>query len=109
MNLKKLILVNNDCYKAGRTIKPTGIMVHSTGANNPNLKRYVGPDDGLLGVNTNNNHWNMSGTGACVHAFIGKLKDGMAILIPACVSSSPAFLMMYSAYKLKKQGDNIQP
>ena len=33
----------------------------------------------------------------------------MAILIPACVSSSPAFLMMYSAYKLNKQGDNIQP
>ena len=32
-----------------------------------------------------------------------------AILIPACVSSSPAFLMMYSVYKLNKQGDNIQP
>ena len=32
-----------------------------------------------------------------------------AILIPACVSSSPTFLMMYSAYKLNKQGDNIQP
>ena len=32
-----------------------------------------------------------------------------AILIPAYVSSSPAFLMMYSAYKLNKQGDNIQP
>ena len=31
------------------------------------------------------------------------------ILIPACVSSSPAFLRMYSAYKLNKQGDNIQP
>src|SRR5574337_1158157 len=30
-----------------------------------------------------------------------------AILIPACVSSSPGFLMMYSAYKLNKQGDNI--
>ena len=30
-----------------------------------------------------------------------------AILIPACASSSPAFLMMYSAYKLNKQGDNI--
>ena len=29
-----------------------------------------------------------------------------AILIPACASSSPAFLMMYSAYKLNKQGDN---
>ena len=32
-----------------------------------------------------------------------------AILIPDCASSSPAFLMMYSAYKLNKQGDNIQP
>ena len=31
------------------------------------------------------------------------------ILIPACASSSPAYLMMYSAYKLNKQGDNIQP
>ena len=27
----------------------------------------------------------------------------LAILIPACVSSSPAFLMMYSTYKLNKQ------
>ena len=32
-----------------------------------------------------------------------------AILIPACASSSPAFHMMCSAYKLNKQGDNIQP
>ena len=32
-----------------------------------------------------------------------------AILIPACSSSSPAFLMMYSAYNLNQQGDTIQP
>ena len=32
-----------------------------------------------------------------------------AILIPACELSSPAFRMMYSAYKLNMQGDNIQP
>ena len=32
-----------------------------------------------------------------------------AILIPACASSSPVFLMMYSAYKLNNMGDNIQP
>ena len=32
-----------------------------------------------------------------------------AILIPAGATSSPAFLMMYSAYKLNKHGDNIQP
>ena len=33
----------------------------------------------------------------------------LAVLIPAYASSSPAFLMMYSAYKLNKQSDNIQP
>ena len=33
----------------------------------------------------------------------------LATLIPTRASSSPAFLMMYSAYKLNKQGDNIQP
>ena len=33
----------------------------------------------------------------------------LTILIPTCASSSPAFLMMYSTYKLSKQGDNIQP
>ena len=32
-----------------------------------------------------------------------------ASLIPACASSSLAFHMMYSAYKLNKQDDNIQP
>lgn len=54
-------------------------MVHSTGANNPWLKRYVGPDDGLLGKNQYNNHWNQDKPGGrqvCVHAFIGKLADG---------------------------------
>ena len=79
MNLHKLLLTNNDCYKSGKTMTPKGIMVHSTGANNPNLKRYVGPDDGLLGVNQYGNHWNTATPGGrevCVHAFIGKLKDG---------------------------------
>ena len=32
----------------------------------------------------------------------------LAILNPVCVSSSLAFYMMYSAYKLNKQVDNIQ-
>lgn len=79
MNLHKQILTKNECYLADRWIVPKGIMVHSTGANNPNLRRYVGPDDGLLGLNTNGNHWNQyrpGGRQVCVHAFIGKLKDG---------------------------------
>ena len=33
----------------------------------------------------------------------------LAILISACDSSSPTFPMMYSEYKLNRQGDNIQP
>ena len=32
----------------------------------------------------------------------------LAILIPACDSSNLAFHMIYSAYKLNKQGDNMQ-
>ena len=100
MNLRKLILEKNECCIRGTKIKPCGIMVHSTAANNPWLKRYVGPDDGLLGVNQYGNHWNVyhpggkdvsahtykndgngkcavcGGRQACVHGFIGKLADG---------------------------------
>ena len=79
MNMHTLFLTNNACYKAGRTIKPKGIMVHSTGADNPRLSRYIAPNDGLLGENIGGNHWNTrypGGKSVCVHAFIGKLADG---------------------------------
>lgn len=76
MNLQKLILTKNDAYTEANKIIPCGILWHSTGANNADLKRYVGPDDGKLGVNTNNNHWNKPGFRKCGHAMIGKLKDG---------------------------------
>ena len=42
-------------------------------------------------------------------AYLRLLMFLLATLIPACDSSSQVFLMMYSAYKLNKQGDNIQP
>lgn len=76
MKLRKLIFTKNACYKKGEKITPKGVMVHSTAANNPWLKRYVGPDDGLLGKNIYGNHWNCGNLSVCVHAFIGKLKDG---------------------------------
>lgn len=76
LKISKLIMTNNDCYKAGRRITPKGIVVHSTGANNSELRRYVGPDDGVLGQNKHNNHWNQPGHKKCVHAFIGKVADG---------------------------------
>ena len=75
MRLITQLLTQNDCYRAGRTITPRGVMVHSTGADNPWLSRYVAPDDGLLGA-PSSRHWNQSGTGACPHGFIGKLEDG---------------------------------
>lgn len=87
MNLKQCMLTKNDCYKANANLQdsryaifrergPLGVMVHSTGANNPNLRRYVQPDDGILGYNANGNSWNRSGVEACVHAFIGLDKNG---------------------------------
>ena len=95
MRLIKCILTANDCYKAGRTINPKGVMVHSTAANNTSIARYVQPADDdpnraalldKLGVNNYDNHWNQSradwkekfGTNwdSCVHAFVGKLADG---------------------------------
>ena len=69
----------NKCYITGRKITPCGVMVHSTGANNPNLKRYVQPDDGKLGTNPYANSMNEylpGGRSVCPHAFIGKLADG---------------------------------
>ena len=42
-------------------------------------------------------------------AYLRLLRFLPEILIPACASSCPAFLMLYSAYKLNKQGDSVQP
>ena len=51
----------------------------------------------------------LSATRVVSSAYLRLLIFLPAILIPACASSSPTFLMMYSAYKLNKQGNKIQP
>lgn len=85
MRLIQCLLTRNDCYKLGRTMAPKGVMVHSTGANNPTLRRYVQPsaDDPdraalleSLGRNLYGNDWNRPGLSVCVHSFIGRLADG---------------------------------
>ena len=59
-----------DARNTNENIKPTGIMVHSTGANNPMLSRYVWPYkydkngknvtfDEFLGKKTSTLHWNV--------------------------------------------------
>ena len=77
MRLERQLLVQNDCYKAERTITPAGVMVHSTGANNPWVSRYV-PGNEVLGYNTGGNHWDRPGLSKCVHAFVGRFADGEA-------------------------------
>ena len=73
------------CYRGTRTMAVKGILWHSTGANNPWLKRYVQPSDNdpnkanllaLLGVNQNHNDWNHVEHQAGLNCWIGKLADG---------------------------------
>lgn len=77
MRLRQQFLTKNNCYQAGRTIAVKGVMVHSTGANNPNVSQYV-PGDDEIGRNRLNNHWNRPGLTKCVHAFLGRFADGEA-------------------------------
>lgn len=76
LTIYRLYFTESDCYRKGTRIKPCGVQVHSTGANNPWLKRYVGPDDGRLGPNPNGNTHNRPGGNVCASAYIGKLQDG---------------------------------
>jgi len=57
MRLLQNIMTKNLAYIENRWIIPRRIVWHSTGANNPYLRRYVGPDDGLLGVNKRTRRW----------------------------------------------------
>ena len=75
MRIIQQYLTKNDCYRAGRSIRPFGVMVHSTGANNPSVARYV-PGDDVIGQNQYGNDWDRPGLEKCAHAFVGKFADG---------------------------------
>jgi hypothetical protein len=98
MKLYQCLLIKNRWYKSGQTIPIKGIVVHSSGANNSNLKRYVQPASGqgtgmgmvvpetkkfskyemlqFLGTNKYSNDWNRDDQPYGMHAFVGKLADG---------------------------------
>lgn len=76
---------NSTCYKGTRTMTVLGVLWHSTGANNPWLKRYVQPSSNdanysklmeLLGKNQYGNDWNHIEHQAGLNCWIGKLADG---------------------------------
>lgn len=46
MQQYQCLLVANECYKRGRMMTPTKIVVHSTAANNTSISRYVQPAPG---------------------------------------------------------------
>ena len=57
MNITKHILTENPCYKAGKTIKVKGLLLHSVGCPQPSAMVFV-------------KSWNNSDKKVCVHAFI---------------------------------------
>jgi N-acetylmuramoyl-L-alanine amidase CwlA len=57
MQITKSILTNNPCYKAGKTIKVKGLMLHSVGCSQPNAMAFI-------------KSWNTSSKQVCVHGFI---------------------------------------
>lgn len=76
LKIYRLFFTNSDCYKSGTKQVSKGVQVHSTGANNPYLKRYVQPNDGRLGINQYGNSHNRPGVDVCASAYIGKLENG---------------------------------
>lgn len=82
------------CYRNTREFKPLGVLWHSTGANNTDIKRYVQPSDNdpkkdelikLLGKNKYGNDWNHGEVSAGLNCWIGTLADGTV----ATVQSMP--------------------
>lgn len=86
-NNKPLVcmMTQSTCYKGTKQFTPKGVLWHSTGANNPNLRRYVQPDESnpnwislkaLIGINLYRNDWNHIYYPAGLNFWIGKLADG---------------------------------
>lgn len=80
------MMTQSTCYReTSHPMQIKGVLWHSTGCNNPNIKRYVQPDDDatdraellkIIGENLNRNDWNHISKAAGLNAWIGKLADG---------------------------------
>ena len=107
------MMTQSTCYRETRLFTPKGILWHSTGVNNPNLKRYVQPDDNApdrdkmlkkLGTNTNKNDWNHVDRKVGLNFWIGKLANGKV----AAVQTMPwNFRPWGCGYGSKGSGNDI--
>lgn len=115
----KCYLTSNKCYKAAQAMTPIGIMVHSTGANNPRLSRYVQPSEDnpqrdelikAIGENKNGNDWNQptpDGINVCVHAFVGKLADGSVGIVQTLPWNMVGWHSGYSSKRAKTNANKM--
>lgn len=104
MEILQAYQTKNPSYTRNRTIEPVGILVHSTGAVNRALMRYVDSEE-RLGKNPNNNHWNKTSATKSVHAFIGYDKDEQVIV----ANTLPYDRACWGAGKGKNGSANYDP
>lgn len=115
MRLITCMHTQSRCYGVKRDhVTQRGIVVHSTGANNPWIKRYSQPSNDdpnraelltLLGTNTYGNHWNRADVTKATHYIIGKLADGSV----ATVQNLPEDIACWGAGKGKNGSYNYDP
>lgn len=85
MNLIQCMMTQSTCYRGTTKGRPVGVLWHDTGGGNPELRRYVQPDDDdpnraqlmqQLGKNLYGNDYNHEDVQAGLNAWVGKLADG---------------------------------
>lgn len=64
ITIKKNILTNNDCYKAGRTITPNSMQLHTIGTAQNSASALA-------------SYWNQGGVEACVHYCVDAEHEGL--------------------------------
>ena len=69
MEITKNILTKNPCYKAGKTIKVKGLMLHSVGCSQPSAMAFI-------------KSWNSESAKVCVHGFIDGNTGGVYQTLP---------------------------
>ena len=94
-----------DHNKLWRILQEMGIPDHLTCL----LRNLYTGQEATVRIGHGTTDWFQIGKGVCQgyilsSAYLRLLTFLLAILIPACASSSPVFLMMYSACMLNKQG-----
>jgi len=133
LRILRCILYKNECWGRHHAdhLEPSGITVHSTDPAQGWLWRFVQPFDGqtegladgdepvtaaqmldLLGVNSYGTAWNKPGVYKCVHAFLGKLRDGSYAVAETLDLTQPCWGGAFGSKgsydgRVKKDGQNV--